>query len=272
MTAYDIPSIRRMPKLEIEPLRLTKMLSGTRKIFIAIPSPGRTVKIDTMVAVMDGQIDALIREWAFEVHTSVAVPISTARNLLLAEFLASDCEDIVFIDHDINWKPGDLVKLIDYPVEFVGAVPPYRGEPSGFPVRWDANQKYLVSDPTTGLLKVAGIPFGFVRLKRSAVERMVKEYHYLEYDHPHAPNGVAWRLFSFELYDRSDWSEDMVFCRRWIEIGGTVWIDPMVKFSHTGEKAFFGCLGEFMRDRASFAEEAKAYQDSTAREAVGQTA
>lgn len=267
MKRIVIPQVRRTPKLVIEPLRLTQMLAGNRKIMIAVPEENGSVKIDTMMALMDGQVDRLIRGWAFQIETCKGRPISSARNLLLAKFLASDCTDIAWIDHDIGWRQGAFERLIDHPVDFVAAVPPFRGDAGGFPVRWDSSAANIVADKATGLVKVEGVPFAFVRLTRALVERMVTAYADQELYHPGAPNQTMWRLFHFGVFGRTEWSEDMTFCKMWRDIGGEIWIDPEVYFSHTGEKPFTGCLGDFMRGKETFEGDAAKYLDQK----LGQT-
>lgn len=254
MKPINIPSVQRTPKLVIEPLRLAKVLSGTRKIFLAIPTRDGSVHLDTTRCLLDAHIDALIRGWALDIHDSITNPISSARNLLLAEFLASDCDDLVWIDWDIAWGKGQLMELIDYPVDFVGAVPPHRNDTGTFPVRWDSSDTHIRTDPATGLIKIEGMPMAFVRIKRCAVEEMVAAYPHLEYHHPGAPNDSAWRLFSFDLIGRGEWSEDMMFCRRFREIGGEVWCDPTIQFSHIGPKRFVGSIHEYLTCKPEFDE------------------
>jgi hypothetical protein len=269
MKPIAIPSVQRTPKLVIAPLRLTKIISGTRKIFLAIPARDGSVKIDTMMCILDGFVDALIEGWAFDVHPSMANPISAARNLLLAQFAASDCDEIVYLDWDIGWPAKQLIELLKYDVDFVGAVPPHRSDAGGFPVRWDSTASHIAPDPKTGLIKIEGMPMAFARITRRAVEAMIKAYSHLEYDHPGAPNNVAWRLFSFDLIGRGEWSEDMMFCRRFREIGGEVWIDPTISFSHIGPKRFVGSVHDHLTAQPGFEDFAEQNAQYHERVAVG---
>ena len=38
-------------------------------------------------------------------------------------------------------------------------------------------------------------------------------------------------------------SEDYTFCRRWQEIGGTIWMDPSINLDHQGTYVFKGNIG-----------------------------
>jgi hypothetical protein len=42
-------------------------------------------------------------------------------------------------------------------------------------------------------------------------------------------------------------SEDYAFCRRWIDIGGKVWVDLQCKLLHLGQHNFRGDLAESLR-------------------------
>ena len=44
--------------------------------------------------------------------------IGDCRGLIVAQFLASDATDLVFIDSDVAWAAGSLVQLVDHPVDF----------------------------------------------------------------------------------------------------------------------------------------------------------
>jgi hypothetical protein len=223
----------------------------TRKIFVAIPSASDAVRVATMTAILDAMVDALVEGWAFSIKGYAGInPIASARNVALAEFLASDCEDLVFVDDDVAWESGALTRLLRYPVDFVMGAYPYRNDSGDFPVRWGGPPgRELWADKKTGLLEIDGAGFGFARLSRACVEQMVKAYASLEYDERAAPNGVAWCLFSHEIRGRVNWSEDMNFCRRWRDIGGKVWVDPEILFHHIGNQAFSGRLGDWLRAR-----------------------
>jgi hypothetical protein len=95
-------------------------------------------------------------------------------------------------------------------------------------------------------LEIAAAPGGFMRIKRAAVERMVKAHPELEYDEPFAPNGVAHALFDFGRQGRNYISEDYVFCARFRAMGGHVWADPRIAFEHIGQKGVKGRFADFL--------------------------
>jgi hypothetical protein len=171
--------------------------------------------------------------------------IADARAGIVAKFLKGSGTDLVFIDHDVLWEEGALLKLIDYPVDFVAGAYPRRADPIEYSVRY-LEKKELWADPETGLIEVAGVAAGFMRCTRSMLERMARDYAALTY----VRQGQA-IVGLFDLYrlDTKKFSEDYSFCQRWRDIGGKVWLDPNIRMGHVGSKVFTGCIGEWLKGR-----------------------
>lgn len=222
-----------------------------RKIFIAIPTQTDAVKLDTMMSIIDAALECGALGWQCVIRGAAGVtPISSARNYLLAHFLASDCTDLVWLDDDVAAEQGALVRLIDQPVDFVLGIYRHRRDPESYPVAYAPEHELLVADPATGLLEIAGAGFGFARMTRTVVERMVSAFEHLAYPEGAAPNGKAWGVFQLDtVEDGIRWSEDMLFCRRWRKLGGKVWCDPEINLMHIGNKGFVGRFGDYLRDR-----------------------
>lgn len=229
---YNIPSRRKfLPK----------------RIFIAIPSRTDSVKVQTMMCIQDASVDAKIRDWYFEIHGYAGIePISDCRNYILAEFLASGCDELVFWDDDIACERGALMRLLDHPVDFVIGVYRHRVDPESYPVRVLGER--VESDPDTGLIEINGGGFGFARITRRCAEMMVKAYASLAYKLQGAPNDKAWMLFQLNVMGPDgQLSEDMIFAKRWNDIGGKMWADPEITFVHIGNKGFVGHYGDYLR-------------------------
>lgn len=178
-----------------------------------------------------------------------------ARNAMLAEFLASDCTDLVCIDDDVSWDGDELVRLVEHPADMVGGAYPAKLDKPQYFVLWDTTKPDIrsVDAPRNWLIEVYGVPTGFLKLSRACVERMRIAYANLQYGDDTAPGQRAWCLFNFELWNNRFWGEDFVFCKRWRDIGGKIYLDPMLTLHHhgrtkTGErKTYSGNVGEWMR-------------------------
>jgi hypothetical protein len=190
-----------------------------------------------------------------------------ARNRAVAQFMLTECTDLIFIDSDITWDTKSLLRLICHPVDFVGGT--YRkkiqnsltGElmtQYAIDGLYDENGDTPGSDPETGLLPVKRLPAGFLRITRSAIQRMINECDVQEYEiDDHGRPLTIHRLFSFDHVGGSEVSEDYRFCDRWREIGGTVWCDPELKIDHIGSATFAGHFGDFVRTLMQMEQQAK---------------
>lgn len=220
-------------------------MSPPRVVMVAIPSR-EVERTCAMRMVLNEVMEGFAANIAFMTPDFGGAPISAARNNALAIFLKSPADDLFFIDDDVRAEHGAMIRLVKHDVDFVGGVYPHRIDGPSFPLQWHAHNAPIVPDPTTGLIDVHGLPAGFMRLRRSVVERMVAAYPDQWYWHG---NDKVPDLFDFELRDHMKFSEDFTFCKKWRDIGGKIWMDPEIGFTHTGPKPFYGHLGQWLRNR-----------------------
>lgn len=217
--------------------------------WIAIPAYTGTVHMMTMRSLITDALAMKDKGIAFTLQDEVgSALIGDCRALLVAKFLSSDATDLVFVDSDVLWEAGALIRLIEHPVDFVAGVYPQRCEPEGYPISWILDRKQLQAEPN-GLLEVEGVPAGFTRMSRAMLEKMVGFYPNTEFHCADAPNERAWALFDPYRIGKLKLGEDYAFCRRWRDIGGKVWIDPEIKMGHVGLKTFGGHIGNWLRNR-----------------------
>ena len=98
------------------------------------------------------------------------------------------------------------------------------------------------------MAQVKDIGTGFMMIKKSVIMKMIEKYPETKYVNNVAGYGKA-ELF-YSLFDcaidpvsRVYLSEDYLFCKRWIEIGGELWLDICTNLNHTGVIDYKGCLG-----------------------------
>lgn len=230
-----------------------------KNVWLAIPSYTGQVHLATMRSILVDSLGLIERGWRFGlIDESGNALIAHCRAILLAQFLASDASDIVLIDADVAWGQGALVSLLERKADFVAGVYPHRVDPESYSVRWlaDAEGRGLIArDPETlerqdgGLIEVEGVPAGFLRLSRKAVQDMVDAYPGLKFASPVCHNGEAWALFDShkEPNHGAYWGEDFSFCKRYRDIGGRVWMDPELKLHHVGYKTFSGKIGDWLK-------------------------
>jgi hypothetical protein len=246
---------------------MTEIKAGRKaadvKLFVAMPALDGRMHCVTTGSMWDSLLAMIQAGLPHTPHISYAMQDSNlpfARNRTLAEFMATDCSDLIFIDNDMSWDTTSWLRLICHPVDIVGAA--YRKKIQD-PVTGNLAVSYALdfldpdehgnfngSDPETGLLEVKRLPAGFLRITRNAAQRMINECDVPEYEHK-TPDGrklTVHRLFSNDWNGQEDVGEDYVFCDRWRAIGGKVWCDPELKVHHHGLVSFRGHLGGYMRE------------------------
>lgn len=222
-----------------------------RHVVIAIPAYAATITLATMRSVTHDLMQLMRRGDDVSVEDECGnTDITDARARMVAKFLDGPGTDLVFVDHDVCWEANALLKLIDYPVDFVSGVYPIRNDPLAFNLRYVDDKPELWGDPKTGLIEVAGVSAGFMSCSRKMLEKMVKAHPELSYVRKDQPYHGLFDHYRYEEGTRKrKLGEDYSFCQRWRDLGGKVWIDANIKMGHIGLKTFAGSLGHFLKDR-----------------------
>lgn len=203
------------------------------RLMIGLPSYSWSVKLGTLRSLLTDLVALQKTGAAFDVFDEAGnTEIGAARQEIIDAFLASDCTDLIFVDDDVCWQAGAIQKLLGHKVDLVGGVYPKRKDPIEFPINWLARTELHAVD---GLLEVASLPTGFLRISRQCATQMHEAFGALMFD-------------NIREGDRR-FSEDISFCKRWRSIGGQVWADPEIKMGHIGNKLFDGHLGDWLRNR-----------------------
>lgn len=217
------------------------------RVMVAIPAYTGTIHLGTMRSLF-ADLQALAArgdEWSVHDECGNAL-IADARALIVAQFLDSGFDQLIFVDSDVCWQAGALVKLVDHPVDMVAGIYPQRRDPIAYSVKWQGGDLWADDN---GLLAVDGVPFGFVKLTRDMLLKMVEQYPDSEFYVETAPAEKAWALFADYRIGRHKMGEDYAFCRRWTDMGGKVFIDPEISMGHVGYKTFHGHVGNWLKSR-----------------------
>lgn len=183
---------------------------------------------------------------------------------------------LMFIDADIQFNADAVTRLIAHNKDVVVAPYPIKTinfnsiENMSLPARdlitrsteYVLNLKFDTEEQRKkgqirlkdGLMEVVDGGTGFMLIKRSVVEKMINSYPSLRYTNElmKTENDGQVELdkdrLSYALFDtmidekdqRRYLSEDYAFCRRWQNIGGSVWLDPFITLNHYGNYLFQG--------------------------------
>lgn len=206
------------------------------KVFVGIPAYDGKVHIGTATSLATEA--ALAAKVGVDLRLSFQPGMSlvhAARNIIVANFLDSDCDRLVFIDADTGWPPGAVITLAARPQAIIAGACRRRKEPEDYAVYW-ADDITL----TDGLIEVWGIGAAFMAISRGALEHLRDATPERAYEVEGRP---VHGFFDSPVCDGRLWGEDVAFCRSWRKTGGKVWIDPTIELQHLeGLQTFSGTL------------------------------
>ena len=202
--------------------------------------------------------------------------IQRARNGIVAKFMSDTTSThLMFIDADITFSWIHIVKLLISGKELCGGCYPKKA------FNWDKIKHQSVKNPTmhedelmaksldyvfnpiyhkegenvviklnNGMAQVKDIGTGFMLINKSVINKMMKKYPETKFMNNVAgygqtnANDYFYALFDccIDPVSRVYLSEDYLFCKRWIEIGGELWVDLGTNLNHTGIIDYKGCL------------------------------
>ena len=231
------------------------------RVAFAIPTITGDIRCETA----KNLIEAVLACHAAGIETDLLIlancpVLPVARNTLVAMFMADpDATDLFFLDYDVGFDPLAVVKLLQRPEEIIaGAYRVKVDDRTDFSVVPMSSEgqfvgKVLSSDPPLAILKAEFLATGFMRIKRTVFEQMAEKYPELKYQESVVKTlnrkiEEAYDFFGMGIdHTRGRYTtEDYMFCKRWRDIGGELWIYPDIHFDHIGRKAYSGNFHEFL--------------------------
>lgn len=170
--------------------------------------------------------------------------ISAARSMMLRKALDAKATVIVFIDHDLSWEPGDLLKLIETDGDVVSGTYRFKGDPEEYMGAIYPGEDGTPIVRADGCIKAHSIPAGFLKITRQGVNAFIREYPELTYGEKCAP---MVDLFNHGVIDGVWMGEDYAFAKRWREKCGDIWLIPNLNLDHhTPSASYKGNFHNFM--------------------------
>jgi hypothetical protein len=184
--------------------------------------------------------------WEHAMVSEVGCPyINAARATMLRKALDAKADVIVFIDHDVSWRPADLLKLVRTEGDFVAGTYRFKKEPEEYMGQLLADNEGKPIVRADGALQAFCAPAGFLKLTPRAVNKTIERFPHLAYGERHSPHVD---FFNFGAHEHVFWGEDYAACRRWREIGEDVWTVPDLHLTHHAADGtpYPGNLHEFL--------------------------
>lgn len=196
--------------------------------------------------------------------------IDRGRMYLSAVFLgATDLSHLMFIDSDIEFDPGSVMRLMAHMshnnIGIVAGLYPKKDYPISYVVNMTENGERLETFDGGELIQCDDVGTGFMCIHRNVFLAMEKHYpdcHVEPSDEQTEPLPEEVResvkahyteLFHSDFFrsnktgKRRFKSEDYAFCRRWSQMGGKIFFDPTIRLNHVGAHKFAGDTEELGR-------------------------
>lgn len=160
--------------------------------------------------------------------------ISRARDLLVAQFLASDCTTLVFVDGDVGFGREDLRLLLASPYPITAGLYPRKSTSR----KWVCVPQPEDVPPIPGqpdFRRVRRVGTGFLRIDRSVLDAMIAGSHIAHYP---LNGNTLYQFFPTGLLDGEFLSEDYYFCELATRAGFGIYVDSRIQLRHVGRLVY----------------------------------
>lgn len=112
-------------------------------------------------------------------------------------------------------------------------------------LKYNINYKSNFLEIENNLSEVRHLATGFMMIRRPLIETMIQAFTSTKYVDDVSflegeQNKYAYALFDCGVEDGHYYSEDWMFCHRWKQLGGKIYIDISIRLIHTGIEDFRG--------------------------------
>jgi len=213
-----------------------------RNVMIAAPSYDGTITVWHASSLSETCKMGLTKNInVFCIYMSYDALVQRARNDIVQLALEYDVDDLVFIDTDVDWNPEDFFKLLEHDYDIVGGVYPKKGDTETYPLHLKGD--YVVGE--NGLVEVDGLPTGFLRIKKEALQKIWDVSKQYTEQHKEKPIRM---MFDITINSNGELvSEDISFCEKWKGLGGKLYLDPSINLAHVGTKRWIGNFSEWIK-------------------------
>ena len=182
--------------------------------------------------------------WSLDTMVNESL-VTRARNNLMAKMMTNKAAThFMFIDADIRFEPDAILKMMACDKDVIGGLYPKKALPVNYVINLLPQTK-VQGD----IFTVDTIGTGFLLFKRQVYEKLIQAHPECKYvddvglGKQYEP--MMYSIFDCEIDHRGHYlSEDWLFCRRWMAIGGEIWAHGKVLLNHVGHYEFQGDLSK----------------------------
>ncbi len=178
-------------------------------------------------------------DWTLDTLVNESL-IPRGRNALVARAMANPlATHIMFVDSDIMFEPADVLALVQEDVDVIGGGYPKKN----FPIDYVVNPS-PEGFQDEGKIEVLRLGTGFLLIKRHVFSLISEACPQLKYEDDcgldPALNSHLYAYFDCGLVPGCSvyMSEDWMFCNRWRDLGGKVYLSKRFALGHVGTFLF----------------------------------
>jgi GT2 family glycosyltransferase len=220
-------------------------LSG-RKLMVCIPAYDGKLNIDSAFALSNLAVQVVgLGVKLYLTHFSNCSLITKARNGLVADFLASDADTMLFVDADVVITADLVLRLLALSIgkDITAGIYPRRGMDRKFFLDYHLNEQGALEFDASGFMRVKRIGTGFMMIQRHVLETMRDKHPEWAYEN-NVTNRTEHAIFDLGLVDGQYYGEDYLFCDRAAKEGFTIYLDPTISLPHVGSEKFIRSFEE----------------------------
>ena len=211
-----------------------------RKLMIAIPAYDGKLNIKSAFAL--ARLAQMAPSYGIKLylsHLSGCSLITQARNSLVADFLKTDADAILFLDSDVIVSPEAVLRLFALSIgkDVTAGIYPRRGSDRKFFVDMPTDEHKRLMFDESGLLQINRIGTGFMMIQRHVIEGMIAKHPEWGYEN-NVDKRTDYALFDFCIKDGQYFGEDYTFCDRARADGYSIYLDPSISLPHVGTEEF----------------------------------
>jgi len=219
-------------------------------ILIAVPAFGQMITATTFLTTHSLRQHLMNKGIGGGITTLSFPDIAELRSMFVTIWYDTmpNSSHILFIDADMGFEPDLVTDMLIFNEPVVGTIYPQRK----MPLSWAGSGNGTPQAERRGdFMKCEGVGFGCTLIRRDAIAQMVEKFPELIdtrlHLHPagetlrNAGTNRLLRLFEkLDIPDRGLVSEDLSFCIRWGQCGGSVWANIGRRMSHVGPFDYSG--------------------------------
>jgi hypothetical protein len=204
-------------------------------ILICTPVYSSVIHVECMLSVMRTMslLQASGISVGFTTRSGVS-HIDLARNILVAEFMRSEAQYLLFVDSDLSFAAEDILTLLKLDRPIVGIPCPTKtldwdrirdaaldGAAEAELARWGTKLTYFTPQTSNddGTVQCEAVGTGLTLIRRDVFEKLERAHPETRHTHPFAPNEQIFAHYDAGVIDGMWRAEDMMFCYRAAAVG-----------------------------------------------------